>query len=66
MSAPTPSAWAGLCPQSNGQVLASPYHPLQRANWLYPPSASVRFQAVPWGNFDLERMRVTDLAAAQG
>lgn len=34
-----------------------------------PPSphhASVRFRAVPWGNFDLERMRVTDLAAAQG
>ena len=31
-----------------------------------PRWASVRFQAVPWGNFDLERMRVTELTAAQG
>lgn len=31
-----------------------------------PTPTRVRFQAVPWGNFDLERMRVTDLAASQG
>lgn len=38
---------------------------LNMASWL-SPCTSVRFQDVPWGNFDLERMRVTDLAAAQG
>lgn len=33
----------------------------------FPPFPQCQlFQAVPWGNFDLERMRVTDLAASQG
>lgn len=40
--------------------------PLCKASSPPSPHASVRFRAVPWGNFDLERMRVTDLAAAQG
>lgn len=40
---------------------------LNSTSWSNPPPrASVRFRAVPWGNFDLERMRVTELAAAQG
>ena len=40
---------------------------LNSTSWCNPPPwASVRFQAVPWGNFDLERMRMTEVAAAQG
>ena len=43
------------CPPPEQHQLAQP-----------PIPASVRFQAVLWRNFDLERMRVTELAAAQG
>lgn len=47
---------ASVCPlPEQGQLAQHPHLP-----------TSVRFPAVPWGNFDLERMRVTDLAASQG
>lgn len=64
---PVPSlgCWPGV-PGAGDRCPASPHPPLEWGQLAQPPSASVRFQAVPWGNFDLERMRVTDLAAAQG
>lgn len=47
--------------------MSCPSTPSSRAGQLAQlPGASVGFQAVPWGTFDLGRMRVTDLAAGLG
>lgn len=62
---PSLGCWPGV-PGAGDRCPASPHPPPEWGQLAQPPSASVRFQAVPWGNFDLERMRVTDLAAAQG
>lgn len=61
--------WPGV-PGAGDRCLASPCPPpelgqLHPSNLPPPAPTSVRFQAVPWRNFDLERMRVTDLAPSQ-
>lgn len=63
--APFLGCWPGVPELGTG---ALPLHTLLlNSTSRSPPRwASVRFQAAPWGNFDLERMRVTELAAAQG
>lgn len=64
---PVPSlgCWPAI-PGAGDRCPASPRPPPEWGQLAWPPRASVRFQAGPLGNFDLERMRVTDLAVAHG